>query len=229
MSYARTCTSFLIRVLTAGLVVGFLLFSLKATQGSDTSLLRAKVSSPLQDELALLSANPAYDYPLPVIVEVDPKVFSQKSGESTTDTLDRLELINSYEARLTAGQIGTLLRSTSVQYVTLDARIRTTSDLDQTPNTSLATIGAGSMGANGAGIVVAVFDSGIGNHPDLRVKRRIRAAVDFTTGEAVQRLRNIDEYGHGTAVAGIIGGTGQKGIATVRRCQGRRAGWNWIY
>ena len=184
MSFARTHTNFEIRVLSAALVAGFLVFSIQAKEGRDTSLLRSKVSTPLLDELSLLSANPVYDYPVPVIVQVNPEVFSQASGGSTTNTSGRLELINSYSARLTAGEIGTLLRSTSVEYVTLDARIRATSDLDPTSNTSLSTIGVGNMGAlgpNGSGIVVAVFDSGIGNHPDLQVKRRIRAAVDFTT------------------------------------------------
>ena len=72
----------------------------------------------------------------------------------------------------------------------------------------------GASGPDGSGIVVALFDSGIGGHPDLQVEERIRTAVDFTTGEPVQRSRNVDEYGHGTAVAGIIGGAGLEGIPT---------------
>ena len=173
--------------------------------------------------MALLTANPVYDYPLPVIVQLEPELFSQNgepdavnaSGGREADS--RLTLINAYRARLTAGQIEVLLRSVSVEYVTLDARIRATSDVAGNTNTFLSTIGIGNMGAsgpNGSGIVVAVFDSGIGSHPDLQGEKRIRTAVDFTTGEPVQRSSNVDEYGHGTAVAGIIGGTGREGIPT---------------
>ena len=57
-------------------------------------------------------------------------------------------------------------------------------------------------GVTGAGIVVAVVDSGIAPHPALSGK--VIANVSLVTGDP----RVTDVFGHGTHVAGIIAGTG---------------------
>jgi len=54
----------------------------------------------------------------------------------------------------------------------------------------------------GKGIGVAVIDSGIASHPDLG--NRVTVNLNF----ASTATSPADEYGHGTAVAGIIGGDG---------------------
>ena len=62
-------------------------------------------------------------------------------------------------------------------------------------------------GVTGRGVGVAVIDSGIADHPDLA--GRIVAAVDFTTGTVGDTLTgHSDPGGHGTHVAGLIGGDG---------------------
>ena len=58
----------------------------------------------------------------------------------------------------------------------------------------------------GAGVAVAFIDSGITSysHPDL-ADTRVLAFVDFVNGSTMQ----YDDNGHGTHVAGIIGGSGK--------------------
>jgi serine protease AprX len=58
----------------------------------------------------------------------------------------------------------------------------------------------------GAGVTVAFIDSGFTSyaHPDL-TDNRVLAFVDFVNGATAR----YDDNGHGTAVAGLIGGTGK--------------------
>jgi len=58
-------------------------------------------------------------------------------------------------------------------------------------------------GVSGAGVTVAVVDSGVQPHVDLPAERIVRF-VDFVNG----RTTPYDDYGHGTHVAGIIAGSG---------------------
>ncbi len=55
----------------------------------------------------------------------------------------------------------------------------------------------------GRGITVALIDSGL--HPSRAFAYRIKAFYDFTGGQAALRYP-FDDYGHGTHVAGLIGG-----------------------
>jgi serine protease AprX len=55
----------------------------------------------------------------------------------------------------------------------------------------------------GQGVSVAVVDSGVYKTPDI--KSRVIASVNFNSGTH----RSSDKYGHGTFVAGVIGGDGK--------------------
>ena len=60
------------------------------------------------------------------------------------------------------------------------------------------------LGLTGAGVTVAVLDSGIAAHDDLP-GTSVAAFRDFVNG----RTTRYDDYGHGTHVAGIIAGKGK--------------------
>ncbi len=179
-----------------------------------------KVSGLLLDEVRSLSNNPQYDYPIPVIVRLNRDLFAQLNAQESGSG-NALRLIHSYSARLRASEIRRLLESTGVEYITWDAPVHVNADL--TLNNALASIGAKDVQASGVvgqGVVMAVFDSGIGDHPGLSSRRKV-ASVDFTKGQPIFTDRNRDEYGHGTAVAGVAGGwmqpTGYSGVAPAVR------------
>lgn len=79
-------------------------------------------------------------------------------------------------------------------------------------------------GYTGKGQTIAVIDSGIFPHPDL--KDRIVGWVDFAEG----KKKPADRYGHGTHVAGLLAGSGQrsggavKGVAPEANLVGVRIG-----
>lgn len=65
-------------------------------------------------------------------------------------------------------------------------------------------------GLTGKGIVVATLDSGISLHPDLN--NRIKCFMDICNG----KNRPYDDNGHGTHIAGIIAGNGEKSSGHYR-------------
>ncbi len=73
-------------------------------------------------------------------------------------------------------------------------------------------------GYYGQGIVVAVVDTGISYHNDFASRtgeRRLVVAVDMISG-----LNDFyDDCGHGTHVAGIIGGYGERFVGMAPKCR----------
>lgn len=100
--------------------------------------------------------------------------------------------------------------------------------------------GATGLPLSGSGVTVAVLDTGLdGTHPDLtgRVAQNVKladaqsASLGFNYPFDVESLPNTDQaYGHGTFVAGIIGGSGNRsagkygGVAPGVRLVGLSAG-----
>ena len=84
-----------------------------------------------------------------------------------------------------------------IRWISLDRQVSGSLQFaEPTVNTNIAL----QYGWDGTGIGVAVIDSGIYNHPDLNP--RIVHAESFVPGDS----STDDAFGHGTHVAGIVGG-----------------------
>jgi len=117
-----------------------------------------------------------------------------------------LPSIGGYVVDLPNPAIASLAFDASVGRIALDRVVSAT--WERTGATIGAVAVREDLGYDGAGIGVAVIDSGITNwHDDLTgasSAQRVDAFVDFVNG----RTQPYDDYGHGTHVAGIIGGNG---------------------
>jgi serine protease AprX len=126
----------------------------------------------------------------------------------------RLPLINGQVVELSNGQLRKLAGSSAVESIHVDRPLRAHL------NRAAVTIGARAvqedLGFDGAGVGVAIIDSGVTSwHDDLTYKganlnvrvvggQRVARFVDFVNG----RTAPYDDNGHGTHVAGIVAGNG---------------------
>ena len=155
---------------------------------------------------------------LDVIVELEPGVNPERAarGIGARPKLLYTEVFDGFAARLPRAAIEALKRNPRVAQVTIDRPVYA---LGQEVPTGISRIGAdsdeGIAGDRGGGrtdVDVAVLDTGIATVRDLRVK----GGKSCVGGE-----RWVDDHGHGTLVAGVIGakdnGRGVVGVAPGAR------------
>ena len=113
--------------------------------------------------------------------------------------------ISSQVATVSDAALARLAESDAIEWISIDSIA-----VGATERTG-ATVGATQirqqLGLDGAGIGVAVIDSGIAYHDDLADvagPQRVDRFVDFVGNGATP----YDDYGHGTHIAGIIAGNG---------------------
>jgi len=131
------------------------------------------------------------------------KVFN-RGGSLMRD----LALVRSGAYSVPASALAALADDPDVAYVSPDRTVHGSDYTNQfeAVNADIAQ----SYGYNGSGVTVAVIDSGIGSHSDL--SGRVVYAQDFT-GQGTD-----DQYGHGTHVAGIIGGNAYRSGSGCSNC-----------
>jgi len=119
-----------------------------------------------------------------------------KLGGSVTR---ELSIVNSVCVTLPSKKLESLSRLSKIAHLSYDAQVKKTDSF--TVNGTYANVAFQQYGATGAGVTVAVMDSGI--YPDADVASRIVANVSMISG-----LSPVDQCGHGTHVSGILAGNG---------------------
>jgi len=114
-----------------------------------------------------------------------------------------LAFVGGYAVQMAAVDALALQDQLDVLYVTLDAPVRSSLSAMEEP-ASLSGTRVAPSDLTGRGVTVALLDSGVADHPDLRGK--LIASVDFIGKLGV--LQAGDPFGHGTHVAGVIAGSG---------------------
>jgi len=112
-----------------------------------------------------------------------------------------LPLINSFATRVGAGQLELLVQNSLVKKVWYDREVKAVLDV---ASPTVQSPPLWEQGITGMGIVVAVLDTGIYDHPDL--SGRIVGFKDFVK----QKTNPYDDNGHGTHVAGDIASNGSQ-------------------
>ncbi len=117
---------------------------------------------------------------------------------------EELELVQGGVYSIPADALDSLADDPDVVYISPDRPVQGMLDY---ATTAVGADTARNLGYDGKGVGVAVIDSGISDHSDLKISGQ------FTSSRVVYSATFVggnssDEYGHGTHVAGIIGGNG---------------------
>ena len=134
----------------------------------------------------------------------------------------RLGMVNGLAATIPASALPALEADPEVVSVSVDHPLQGFDDINDTAVGNNASLLPG--GWNGTGIGVAVIDSGINDSSldfwnSTNTKSRVVYRQDFTgqTNKDAHGHVIYDTYGHGTHVAGIIGGNGYHSGGTTQR------------
>ncbi|NOY55694.1 MAG: S8 family serine peptidase [Actinobacteria bacterium] len=138
----------------------------------------------------------------------------------------RLEIINGFSAILPESAVETLAADPGVRSVTPNAHMRVSrwETHDRTDDGSMYKINKRVInstyfwrrGYTGAGVTVAMIDTGIVPVPGLTVPGKIINGPDLSLESSYENLRYLDAYGHGTHLAGIIAGR-DDGVPNIPR------------
>src|SRR5579864_4884293 len=119
--------------------------------------------------------------------------------------LGQLPLVNGVVALLDGNGIVTLSNNANVVYISSDRPLSPTLS-NAAP--AVNAFAAWQSGYTGAGIGVALIDSGVSAHPDLKGGFLGGSRVVWNQSFVPGNGSTVDQYGHGTHIAGLIAGNG---------------------
>src|SRR6185503_1622624 len=200
----------------AGIILAVTPFTLAATPGAKGPAQRAE-----KLDTALRKAGTSGLQTVPVIVKADPAKRNtvRKALKDLGFKVKREHGgISAFTFDAPVGMLDRIAAIPGVLGVSMDAEIGgdllgVVATVPITSGTLLRdTLGLNNVSVTGKGVTVALIDSGIS--PSLDFSGRIKAFYDFTRGGIA--TAPYDDNGHGTHVAGLIGGTGLLSLGQYR-------------
>jgi serine protease AprX len=128
---------------------------------------------------------------------------------------EQLTLVNGVRASLTRGALSAVEASPAIAGITPDSTLKpqaTSYDQTTDPNSLYSLSGAlgvrklWQQGFTGAGVDVALVDTGVTPVQGLSAAGKVVYGPDLSFDSQAPNLRNLDGYGHGTHLASIIAG-----------------------
>ncbi len=162
-------------------------------------------------------ANPGQDVPVLVQTDGDSDAVADFILSSGGTVQRQFQIIPAVEADVSPSFVSILSAHSDVAWISLDAPVVSTGKGDPVDTKDLATaypyavnapeVWNGDVSRTGRGVTVAVVDTGItNNNKDFKDGKKSRVLFDVAVNPLATDFD--DGFGHGTHVAGIIGGDG---------------------
>src|SRR6202158_2455310 len=119
----------------------------------------------------------------------------------------KLHTIRAVTMRVPVSMLAKLAKDPNVAYITPDRPVSLTAANEEYATAIQADVAAAQFAFDGTGVGVAIIDSGVADHADMRDASgasRVVYSQSFVAGDTTAS----DQFGHGTHVAGLVGGTG---------------------
>jgi serine protease AprX len=205
--------------LLALILAGQFAFAQVADEAGSREPLSPRITAELNHELLQARQGDGGDATVKVIVQYKkaPRKEALARLQNQGAQLNRkLDVVRGAAFSLPVNTLASLENDPEVEYVSVDHPLK---GMDDYTNDAMNVSAAWNAGYNGAGIGVAVIDSGINpnsydfytfSSPNQHGPMRVVYHQDFTGASEYTATGGLvyDTYGHGTHVAGIIGGNG---------------------